>query len=87
MKKFYFIRCAMMGLLGIPLMLQAQSSGENLFVQANSLLKNGNCDDARRAITLYNRAKRVDVNLRNDCDRRILKCQSIIKKGCNVSLE
>jgi hypothetical protein len=77
----------MMGLLGIPLMLQAQSSGENLFVQANSLLKNGNCDDARRAITLYNRAKRVDVNLRNDCDRRILKCQSIIKKGCNVSLE
>lgn len=87
MKKKIFIRCAMMGLLGIPLMVQAQSSGENLFVQANSLLKNGNCDDARRAITLYNRAKKVDVNLRNDCDKRILKCQSIIKKGCNVSLE
>lgn len=87
MKKRSFIMFSMIWLLGTSLQVQAQSSGENLFVQANSLLKNGNCDDARKAISLYNRAKKADVNLRNDCDKRILKCQAIIKKGCNVSLE
>ncbi len=87
MKKRSFIMFSMIWLLGISLQVQAQSSGENLFVQANSLLKNGNCDDARKAISLYNRAKKADVNLRNDCDKRIQKCQAIIKKGCNVSLE
>lgn len=87
MKKRSFIILAMTGLMGLPYQAYAQSSGENLFVHANSLLKNGNCDDARKAISLYNRAKKADVNLRNDCDKRILKCQSIIKKGCNVSLE
>lgn len=87
MKKRSFIMFSMIWLLGTSLQAQAQSSGENLFVQANRLLKNGNCDDARKAISLYNRAKKADVNLRNDCDKRILKCQAIIKKGCNVSLE
>lgn len=87
MKKRSFIMLSMMCLLGTSLQVQAQSSGENLFVQANGLLKNGNCDDARKAISLYNRAKKADVNLRSDCDKRIQKCQTIIKKGCNVSLE
>ncbi len=87
MKKRSFIIFSMIWLFGTSLQIQAQSSGENLFVQANSLLKNNNCEDARKAISLYNRAKKADVNLRNDCDKRILKCQAIIKKGCNVSLE
>lgn len=87
MKKRSFIIFSMIWLFGTSLQIQAQSSGENLFVQANSLLKNNNCEDARKAISLYNRAKKADANLRNDCDKRIRKCQSIIKKGCDVSLE
>jgi len=87
MKKRSIVICAMIGLSGLLHQTRAQSTGEDLFVQANNLLKNGNCDDARKAISLYNRAKKADINLRNDCDKRILKCQAIIKKGCNVSLE
>ena len=87
MKKRSIVICAMIGLSGLLHQTRAQSTGEDLFVQANNLLKNGNCDDARKAISLYNRAKKEDVNLRIDCDKRILKCQAIIKKGCNVSLE
>lgn len=87
MKKRSFIVFLMTWLLAASSSVLAQSSGESLFVQANNLLKKGNCDDARKAISLYNRAKKDDINLRYDCDKRIQKCQSIIKKGCNVSLE
>ena len=87
MKQKKVILWAMAGLMSLPLHAQAQTSGPELFRQANALLKKGNCDDARRAITLYNRAKKEESNLRVDCDKNILKCQAIIKKGCNVSLE
>ena len=87
MKQKSVILWAMAGLMSLPLHVQAQTSGPELFRQANALLKRGNCDDARQAIRLYNRAKKEESNLRVDCDKNILKCQAIIKKGCNVSLE
>lgn len=82
-----FIMLTVASLLGTSLQVQAQSLGDDPFIQANNLMKSGNCEDARKAITLYNRAKKADVNLRSDCDKRIQKCQAIIKKGCSVSLE
>lgn len=87
MKQKRVILWAVLGLLSLSLHAQAQTSGTDLFVQANALLKKGNAEDARRAITLYNRAKKADPNLRVDCDKRIQKCQSIIKKNTRVSLE
>lgn len=87
MKQKRVILWAMAGLLSLPLQVQAQSSGPELFRQANALLKKGGCEDARQARNLYNRAKKADTNLRVDCDKNILKCNAIIKKGCNVSLE
>jgi hypothetical protein len=38
MKKRSFIMLSLIWMLGTSLQVQAQSSGENLFVQANSLL-------------------------------------------------
>ena len=76
----------MAGLLGLPLQVQAQS-GPELYRQANTLKKKGSCEDARQAIKLYNRAKKAESNLRVDCDKNIQKCQAIIKKDCNVSLD
>ena len=87
MKKKLIISMATIGLLCLSLQTQAQTQGDVFFKQANVFLKKGNCDDARQAITLYNRAKKADSNLRIDCDKRILKCQAIIQKECSVSLE
>lgn len=87
MKKKKILLWTVIGLLSFSLQMQAQTSGIALFDQANALLKKGNADDARRAISLYNRAKQADPNLRVDCDKRIQKCQSIIKKESYVSLE
>lgn len=87
MKQKRVILWAVAGLLTLSLQVQAQTSGTDLFVQANALLKKGDAENARKAITLYNRAKKADPNLRLDCDKRIQKCQSIIKKESRVSLE
>ena len=74
-------------ILCCPLSVSAQTTGTQMFQQANALLKKGTADDARKAITLYNRAKVADKNLRQDCDKRIQKCQAIIKKETQVALE
>ena len=87
MKKKGFTIWTVLALLGLPLSIYGQTSAEDLFIRANSLMKKGTCDEARKAIELYNRAKKADADLRSDCDKRILKCQAIIKKGCNVSLD
>ena len=85
MKKKQVISLALSLLLALP--GHAQTSGSDLFKQANSLLKTGNCSDARTARTLYQRAKKADYNLQAECDKRILKCNAIIKKECPVPLE
>lgn len=88
MKQRRIILFAIAGMLSLSLHVQAQTSGSDLFRQANVLLKKGNSGDARQAMELYKRAKKADPNLRADCDNRILKCQSIIKKEQrSVSLE
>lgn len=87
MKKKIIYSLAAIGLLCCSLQSQAQTQGDEFFKQANYLLKKGSCEDARQAISLFNRAKKADSNLRVDCDKRILKCQAIIKKECSVSLE
>lgn len=87
MKKKLKFLCFLACLLSFSLQLDAQTSGLALFEQANVLFKKGNVDDARKAINLYNRAKKLDSNLRNDCDKRIQKCQALIKKESHVSLE
>lgn len=81
---FFLVVC---GFLSQTLHLSAQTTGDDFYRQANALLKNANADDARKAIILYNRAKKADSNLRNDCDKRIKKCLSIIQKEQKVSLE
>lgn len=88
MKRISIILCMTAVLLSQPLSTRAQSrQGGELFQQANALLRKGNCEDARSAVNLYNRAKKYDSNLRGECDKRINKCQSIIKKQCDVPLE
>lgn len=87
MKKKKIFLWAVIGLLSFSLQAQAQTSGGALYEQANALLKKGNADDARKAISLYNRAKQADPNLRSDCDKRIQRCQAIIKKESIISLE
>ena len=87
MKQKRLLLLAVTSLLCFSLQLHAQTSGVQFFEQANALLKKGTADDARKAISLYNRAKKADSNLRVDCDKRIQKCQAIIKKESHVSLE
>ena len=88
MKQKQFIIFAIAGMLSLSLHVQAQNPGLDLYKQANVLLKKGNSSDARQAMELYQRAKKADPALRPDCDKRILRCQSIIKKEQrSVSLE
>ena len=82
MKQKNIIRLILVGLLSLPFNVQAQTSGSELFKKAITLLKRGNCDDARQAMELFKRAKKEDSNLIGDCDKNILKCQTIIQKGC-----
>ena len=91
MKRQRVVTMAVTGLLALSLQAQAQSpkgtAGGELFQQANSMMKNGGCDNARSAIALYKRAKKADSNLRAECDKRIGKCQLVIQKACPVALE
>lgn len=87
MKKRISFLWVIVCLLGYSPQVQAQTSGEAYFTQANSLLRKSNCEDAEKAMKLYNRAKKEDVHLRSDCDKRIKKCLTIIKKGCSVALK
>lgn len=88
MKRKSILVCAMIGLWSLSLQVYGQTTaGLDLYQQANALLRKGNADDARKAINLFNQAKKANSNLRRDCDERIQKCQSIIQKTNQVSLE
>lgn len=73
-------------ILVLSLQVHAQS-GIELFKQGNALMRHGECEDARKAISHFNKAMKVDRNLRVDCAKNIEKCKKIIGKGCNTGLE
>lgn len=86
MKQKRNLLLAMTVMIGLSLHVQAQS-GRELFNKGNAQLRNGGCEDARRAINLYNKAMKVDRNFRVECAKNIEKCKKIIGKGCNARLE
>ncbi|MBR2238757.1 MAG: outer membrane beta-barrel protein [Prevotella sp.] len=82
---------AMTVILGLSLQVQAQqttpNSGVELFKQGNAQMRHGGCEDAKKAINFYNKAMKVDRNLRIECSKNIEKCKKIIGKGCDARLE
>ena len=78
---------AVAGLLSLSLPSLAQTSVKQLVIQANELMRKGNADDAEKAIRLYERAKKMDSNVRKACDDNIKKCNRIISKERHVALQ
>lgn len=78
---------AMTVMFGLSLQVQAQNSGKELLIQGNAQMRQGSCEDAKKAINFYNKAMKVDRNLRIECSKNIEKCKKIIGKGCNARLE
>lgn len=87
MNRNYIILLTLLGFLAISPQANGQSLGGDYYRNANKLLKRGNCNDAREANWLYQKAKEADPNLRIDCDKRIQECMQIIKRYCDVPLE